>query len=121
MPNLVAGARVEREHLVRPCHVHDSVGHDRNGLQAEVPHILAIVRSVRQELRPERDGKGPLHAELAQVRLVDLREFTEAVSAHGSVERQPLAWLGIQDPGEIYSRVGTPSRGYGSGSYTAQS
>ena len=32
MPDLVAGARVEREHLIRSCHVHDAVGHDRNGL-----------------------------------------------------------------------------------------
>src|SRR6266508_2210182 len=107
MPDLMAGARVEREHLVRPGYVHDAVGNDRNSLQSEVLHVLAKVGSVRQELRPQRDGEGPFHAERAHVRLVDLRERAVAISVHIPVERRPLPRLRVENPREINAGVGT--------------
>src|ERR671912_1035536 len=107
MPDLMTSAGVEREHLVGSCHVHDAVGNDRYRLQSEVLHVLAIVRSVWMEQRPERNRKRPFHAEPAHVRLVDRGERAVAVSTHVAVERRPLASLRIENPAEINSGVGT--------------
>src|SRR5687768_10193484 len=105
----MTSARVERKHLVRSRDIHDAVDDDRNCLQSEVLHVLAIVRSIWMEQRPERNRKRPFHAQRAHVRFVDRGERAVAVSADVSVERRPLARLWVENAAEIDSCVHGPA------------
>src|SRR3712207_2080087 len=105
MPDLVAGASVECENLIGACDVHDAVGHNGHSFQPEVPHVFAIVRSIRKKLRPQRNGKGPLETELIHVARVDLFQIAVSISAQVPVPSQPVTGLWIENSGKINSTL----------------
>lgn len=78
LPDLPAGARVQRITHIRAGHVHDAVHHDRRHLQW---------RSVRQTEHPFRHHP-------ADVRLVDLRQRAIAAAACLSVVTGPVILRG---------------------------
>src|SRR5690606_9561386 len=81
--------------------VHYAVDDERHGLEAEVAHVLAVVRRVGQELLPQRDRVTPLEGEPADVGGRDLVEAAEAVAADVAVVGDPVAGVGLEDAGEV--------------------
>lgn len=100
LPDGLAGGGGDGVDLVGAGEIHDAVGDEGNGFEAEIAHVLVEVGGVGKELGPEGDGEGPLEGELVDVGGVDLGEGAIAVAAEVAVVGEPVAGLGVLDPGE---------------------
>ena len=75
LPDLLAGSRVQRAHLIHRCHVHDAVNDERRHLKR--PLAAHLVR--------------PLRLERCDVARVDVIERAVAICAEVAVVAGPLA------------------------------
>ena len=86
-PDLAAGRRVDRRHLIGGGDVHDAVEHERRHLVVEAAH-----------------GVNPLQRQVPHVRCRNLRERAVTVSIEPSVIRRPVAGARFQNLGEVVRR-----------------